>query len=316
MANLTQYGDLRLAGAFAALAVLGHVLSRRVIRSILVRIDLLAPLESDVSASSAVSYPTTRPVSKSASSGTPHAQETPAPFAPQGPVKVLTALEAQNPASILRLYSPRLWRPSLLVSRDVRREDILCNVGHSVLTGLRVRRPGRRGLASSHYLFPTPGWKSANLAYLKVMLYGDFFRPEEAPPPPDSDALAIEGFGPYRPAQFADTHHPRFQWHLPSSGAEGSSLTDDGSRVPVPGTPFSLQHGAVWAEFVMPPRPTLEQRRAWERERTLYGGPRTPPAALPAPAAPVSLMLDGSTFAPLSLGPGGAGGSKGGGSQA
>lgn len=57
------------------------------------------------------------------------------------------------------------------------------------------------------YLMPMPGWLSDDKDYLKVFLYWRYFR--DTPPPPSDDSLIqIEGFGSYRPMQFADAAHP------------------------------------------------------------------------------------------------------------
>lgn len=64
----------------------------------------------------------------------------------------------------------------------------------------------RRGGPAVYYLFPVGGWWSDDLPYLKTFLYEKFFRVEK-PPPPDEALIAIEGFGPFRPAALADPEH-------------------------------------------------------------------------------------------------------------
>lgn len=80
---------------------------------------------------------------------------------------------------------------------------------NSLLQGFRV--PARRGRYSERFLFPVePHWKSDDLHALRTLLYADYFRPSERTPDADAARVArelargIEGFGPFRPAAFAD----------------------------------------------------------------------------------------------------------------
>jgi hypothetical protein len=91
-----------------------------------------------------------------------------------------------------------LLQPHTLI---VDRSDCEAAIGH-VLTPNFYSMPGGRW-----YLLPVPGWSSEDKDYLKVFLYWRYFR-EEQPEPPDETLIAIEGFGPYRPMQFADPDHP------------------------------------------------------------------------------------------------------------
>jgi hypothetical protein len=150
-------------------------------------------------------------------------------------------------------------------------------------------------------LFPKKGWRSDDKAYLRTMIYGAYFREDEQSPPADTELIAIEGFGAYRPAQFADTMHPRFQRFLGSGQGGGGGGSDPSVPVPVRGTPFFIQEGTAWADFQVPPRPTLAQRRAAVRDHGLYGRDPVPESMLPRIAAPVTLMIDGSTFTPEAL---------------
>lgn len=91
-----------------------------------------------------------------------------------------------------------LMRP---ITRVIDRKHCEAAVGH-LLTPNFYTMPGGRW-----YLLPVPGWSSDDKDYLKVFLYWRYFR-EEPEMPPDETLIAIEGFGPYRPMQFADPNHP------------------------------------------------------------------------------------------------------------
>jgi hypothetical protein len=82
----------------------------------------------------------------------------------------------------------------------VPREACEAATGH-LLTPNFFTVPGGRW-----YLLPMPGWASDDKAYLKILLYWRYFRNEPAPPP-DESLIEIEGFGAYRPMQFADPQH-------------------------------------------------------------------------------------------------------------
>jgi hypothetical protein len=140
------------------------------------------------------------------------------------------------------------------------------------------------------YLFPVePGWDSEDHAYLRRLVYEEYFRPDERPPTPDASLIAIEGFGAYRPAQFADPNHPLFVEGQAGEGEEAKQL---------PGTPFTAAQGTVWADFVVPRRLTLEEKRAYERDSKALGtGPSDglpPPERRARLAAPVNMRLDGT----------------------
>lgn len=77
-----------------------------------------------------------------------------------------------------------------------------------------------------------------------------------------------------------------------SSHSEATSTTP----TPVPGTPFYRSHGTVWAEFNVPKRMTLQERRQVEADVKLHGTEVLPTKHLPTTAAPPSLLLDGSQY--------------------
>lgn len=273
-------GDPRLPAAFAALALVSGAAARAVARRTVTKLVLQRAPAAEATA------PAPTPAA-----GAGFARPPPSPQ-PAG--------QAQNPDDAITIHRPRLWR-SGDVTETVPRSALSCGRGESTFQGFLLTRAGEgRAHPLPQYLFPLHGegaTRSDDLPYLKTLLFGDYFRPE--PPPPGDDELlaaaALEGFGPYRPAQFADTHHPRFPAGLPNTDA----------AAPVPGTPFWTQHGTVWASFTVPPRPSLQARRDAERGAALYGARRALP--LPAVPAPVSLQLDGSHYVPR-LGAGGGGG--------
>lgn len=78
------------------------------------------------------------------------------------------------------------------------------------------------------------GWESDDKPALRRLLYEKYFRDDEPGIPDDSALMAIEGFGAYRPAQFADPSHPAAQ-RLPHM-----RTADD-----VKGTPFFVQNNQV-----------------------------------------------------------------------
>jgi hypothetical protein len=102
------------------------------------------------------------------------------------------------------------------------------------------------------FLLPVPGWYSEDLAYLKTLLWWRYFRDDPVPKVPDSARIAIEGFGPFRPAALADPYHPAHaampfpakQEHL-----EGTRLVAGAD-------------GNVYATFPADHRASLEERRA------------------------------------------------------
>lgn len=199
----------------------------------------------------------------------------------------VNALSGQNPRDLLRITHPGvLWGTRTVT---LPRYTFTCTSGTKIIQSFRMKN--KRGTRFvSLFLFPVePHWKSDDLAYLRTLCYGEFFRPNERSPPPDAPLIAIEGFGPYRPAQFADPHHPAFQWFEP-----------DEKRA-LPNTPFRIEQGTVWADFRLPPsRSVLEARRARERAMQVEGksAQEAMKTQLPTLPAPADLLLDGSTYQP------------------
>ncbi|RYG42933.1 hypothetical protein EON68_01150 [archaeon] len=187
---------------------------------------------------------------------------------------------AATAAHTICIHHPTLWGSTTV--HEVPRADIACSPPNTLTQCFRVR--SQRGRMVENYIFPVAGWRSDCLPYLRALMFTDFFVAEERPPPADVELIAIEGFGPYRPAQFADPHHARYG-ELSHRGADA---------VAVEGTPFIAAHGTVWAHFDLPPPLSLEQRRAIERDAALYGVPKVRGELLPRLAAPVTLMLDGT----------------------
>ena len=114
-------------------------------------------------------------------------------------------------------------------------------------------------------------------AYFRRLLYEKYFRPNEAATPPDERELLkqIEGFGAFRPAQVCAqrarhalvlrlTRVFPLQFADPVSAvnqriaASGQSVAE---ALPAGAAQLHLKHGEVYAEFVVPDKLTLEQRR-------------------------------------------------------
>lgn len=287
--------DIQLGSAFAflALGLLARQASAFVRNRITVRLEVERPVAPAVG--DAAAAPSSSPVSPS-------------------PVDPLQA--ATYAGHTVHIHSPRLWRRSLHNVLTVPRASIEGAAANSVITNFRFLHPSS-GRQHTRWLFPVKGWKSGDLPYLKTLLYARFFRPEERPPPPDAALIRIEGFGQYRPAQFADPAHPKFVWLPPE---------EEGKRLE--GTPFTVREGTVWADFKIPRPLTLEEKRTKARNIALYGSATatihpalagkvgteaaqlgaggTAPLPVPlsgldavaAPASDVFLMVDGTRFEP------------------
>lgn len=166
---------------------------------------------------------------------------------------------------------------------------VLCPRGAS---WLRERR---------YFVFPVePHWRSEDLPALRSLLFATHFREGEAravelgrAPRVSAPALAagIAGFGPFRPAAFADPHGAGRAALLPPSPGD----TADGSAPANLPAGARWKHGEVWADFVVPPPPSLAARR--ERELREKAGvalahgenadalPSVPKIEAPLPAA-------------------------------
>jgi len=108
------------------------------------------------------------------------------------------------------------------------------------------------------YLLPMPGWRSDDKEYLKIFLFWRFFRDEPAPPPDDT-LVQIEGFGPYRPMQFADPSHPvarRVGW--PAAREDLAETPFRGEGAPA----RDLRHTAAWLSLSRPGHSGLLHPRA------------------------------------------------------
>jgi hypothetical protein len=205
----------------------------------------------------------------------------------------------------LLVATPRLLGAAQREQR-VRVADVQGASANSTLQGFRVAAApapggGLRGAAARpFYLFPVePHWRSEDLPALRRLLFAQYFREEEAAAAAagvgsfgvSGAALAagIAGFGPFRPAQFAD---PRAQGaraleegSLGSGGAAGEGAGSSLALCALP-TGLRLERGTVWADFAVPPAPTLEERRASEAARRAG---RAPPPR-PLPTLPSSLL--------------------------
>jgi hypothetical protein len=214
----------------------------------------------------------------------------------------LTALAPlQNPDDVLYITRPNVFAGERTTAH--RRSDVSCAPPNTPMTAFRLRPRRARdgalagGRPKTLFLFPVePAWSSADLPYLRTLVYGDYFRPTETAPPPDTTLLAIEGFGPYRPAQFADPNSPVFPAPYTLLGDGGGGGDGGASSRPkaLAGTPFTVARGTVWANFRLPPKLTLADRRAIERDAKVHGVTALPPHRLPQIGAPTTMLLDGS----------------------
>ena len=197
----------------------------------------------------------------------------------------------EGPPPRLRISRPSFWGGGRTVDAVYPASAVSCNPSGSTMQGflLSAGAPGSWGAGrqTPRYLFPLHDAVSGDLGRLKTIMYGDYFRAGETGPPADEALIAIAGFGPYRPAQFAD---PRC---AAVGGLEGlrtpAGLLAPG---PIPGTPYVLDgaDGGVWGEFVLPAKRAFQERRADEADAKLYGKGKRDVAKT---AGPVTLRVGG-----------------------
>jgi hypothetical protein len=150
-----------------------------------------------------------------------------------------------------------------------------------------------------YFLFPVePHWRSEDLPALRSLLFAAHFREEDAraveegtAPRVSGRALStgIAGFGPFRPAAFADPAGAARAALLPPPPGGGAP-----ENLP-PGTRW--ERGEVYADFVVPPPTPLAARRALELrdkagiplEATVAAAmlPSVPCIEAPRPATPL-----------------------------
>ena len=207
----------------------------------------------------------------------------------------------------LLVSTPRLLGAGVSVER-VPAASVQGASANSTVQGFRV--DGGGGRLRAYYLFPVePHWRSSDPPALRRLLFAQYFREEEAAAAAAAVGSfgvsgpelmgGIEGFGPFRPALFAD---PRAA-ALPalegagegSSSSSGSGSGSAGSGVSVPALaslPVGVRRGGgtVWADFVLPPPRSLEARRA--REYNKKAGKPNPPT--PLPSLPAALLPEKS----------------------
>ena len=286
----------RAVVGLAALATAAHLLSMRIVSRTVTRIELGINADSrcplsrvdatgEESTQSAASHALSRGVGDdtSRSGGVPRERV----------LHARPALQVHDPSALLFIHRPRLWRLPGGASEEVvttTRGAVACAPSTTTFQCFLLSVSKSHGRQVPQYLFPVRGTvRSDDLVYLKTLIYGDYFR-DEVRPPPDSTLIAIEGFGAFRPAQFADIHHPRHP---------GGSLPFTSAPIQVPGTPYTVAHGTVWAHWRLPARRGTAERRAAERDAKLYGADEVAPnTSLPTVPAPISLMLDGSHYTP------------------
>ena len=195
------------------------------------------------------------------------------------------------------------------------RKDIRGAPANAIITTFRLRKNNKNGREINQYLFPVqPGWKSDNIKYLRTLIYGEYFRKEEVNPVEDKKLIAIEGFGSYRPAQFADPHHINAQQQLeqtilnkalPSSTTTTSSSSSGETNLVSNTIPkndiiinqsntnsIKIDQGTVWTKFNVPPPLTLEQKRKIERDQKLLNK-ESSEIKLPKIGIPTNIGLDG-----------------------
>ena len=210
--------------------------------------------------------------------------------------RTVVGLELEDGGKTLAVDQPRLF------SSGVKRVRVDADSARSLTAGNTLQ--GFRVLSGfgktyrSFYIFPVePHWTSKDPAALKRLLYKEFFR--------ESEALAaiaagesyaastielthdIRGFGSFRPALYAD---PKLRG-LGREGEPQGLLENGGSPTPNANTnslvttaiPKGLRRegGEVWADFVIPKAPTLEERRAFERSKKLGKAQKLPHPTLP-----------------------------------
>lgn len=187
--------DARLAAILAVLAALGAGMSRAAQRRIVWRLEAEVPV--------GLAPP---PTLKQAMDDAVAREEDPWVTAATLRNDVAGGVTAEATRShTLLITRPTAWGGMGRVER-VPRSHVACAAPSTAMQSFRLSRGSGRW--EENYLLPTPGWRTEHGAYLKTLLRGDYFRPDDAPPTPDIDLIAIDGFGPYRPAQFADPLHP------------------------------------------------------------------------------------------------------------
>jgi hypothetical protein len=225
----------------------------------------------------------------------------PAPALASG--SAAAAAAAARAAAVVRVTTAGLLGGGAVF--EVRAGDIEGASARATTQGFYVSPRGAPRYRSRRYfLFPVePHWRSEDLPALRSLLFAAHFRSSEAKaveegsaPRVSARALAagIAGFGPFRPAAFADP-----------AGAARAALAPPPAGAPSDAPPANLppgtrwEGGEVWADFVVPPPASLAARRERElREKAgvpLLGAEAD--AALPsvpfieAPAPPPAPLL-------------------------
>lgn len=206
---------------------------------------------------------------------------------------------------VVHIERPLLWSSKGRKWVTVPRKRITCAPATTTMTSFRLET--ETGRPMQNYLFPVPGWKSEDLPYLRTLIYGEYFRPEEdkreQERKEEQQHMEIEGFGPYRPAQFADPASPLFI--TPGQAAEEAA-----QRLATVPSPFTVRDGTVWADFVLPAKPTVPQLRAREKRAAEQKAAQALGRSLGQAVS--TAILAGSTAQQPALGAGGAGGADAG----
>lgn len=153
----------------------------------------------------------------------------------------------------------------------VPREMLACGEPTSSFTSFVVLPVG------TFFLFPTEGWSSDDVEFLRTLLFWAYFRDDSPEPPADEQLIAIEGFGAYRPAEIADPGHPaaqRLRQELEAGATPGEAVprllaasSAEGEAGLARGSTF-LKDGDLYARFAVSPRVSaqslVDEVHRWE----------------------------------------------------
>lgn len=263
---------------FAAVAIFGAWAALSIPRASVVRIDVRLRAEE-----AARLQPAEARAAEIAAASNPHAAD--------ASVRAEVAMAAglgdgavASAAHEITLWHPRLWSATD-AAEVLPRSHLAGAPARATNLALQVlAAPGANSRRRRVYLWPQPGWTSDSRAYLCALLYADFFPAlPDGGAPSDAPLLrGIDGFGSFRPAQFADPAAETSAALDAAAAAEPGGRLRDGA---LPGTPYFIARNSVWANFTVRPLPSIEMLREAERRAAMGLPPALSPpdAALPAP---------------------------------